>query len=1089
MRAGSAARLLGAPVWDELAARVSAHPGVSLVGHVGPMAGHIAAAVTERTGRPLLVVCAHLDDTDEILAECEALGVPALGVPALESLPGETGASHELLAQRLRALRALASGDILPRAVIVAPIHALMQPAPAPDAIDEHSRVLIPGDREDPADLVRWLDAADYTRAETIEEPGDFAVRGGIVDIFIAGAETAEGAAVRLDFFGDELESIHEIDLGTMGSGRTLERAELIGASAEKLLSTERTVPLAQWLPAPLDAALIEPTEIIEQARGYYERSTVAGFLTGPPKTIAALRSRAACVIECTRLTPAPDQPAIELPAEPLPEFPPSATDALRELAEAADTAAVVCQNEGELSRTTELIDEQELAGRVAAERGYLHRGMVWRDAQGALAVVPNHELLSRFQVRRRGPKLSGARAMDAFLDLSPGDTVVHADHGVARFVGLTVLPSRSVAALRAGGTAEEEFLTLEFAGKTKLHVPARQIDVVQKYVGGHHGSPPLSTIGSKRWKKQKEQVAEATRDLAAEMLGVQAARQAMPGVRYPDDTAWQREFEAEFPYEETEDQLTALASIKQDMRSPRPMDRLICGDVGFGKTELAVRAAFKAVEFGKQAAILVPTTVLAEQHERTFRDRFAGYPFRVESLSRFKSAAEQKKTLERAAKGQVDVLVGTHRLLSKDVVFSDLGVVVIDEEQRFGVEHKQALMAMRTQVDVLTLSATPIPRTLHMSLLGLRDISSLTTAPVDRRAIVSEVIPYNDTRIRRALQRELSREGQVFYVHNRVKSIHRVADDVRKMAPDARVVVGHGQMPPSELEKVMLAFIRREADILVSTTIIESGVDIPTANTMIIEDADRFGLAELHQLRGRVGRHKHRAYCYMLLPKDRSVTPNATRRLKAIEEYSMLGAGFKIAMRDLEIRGAGNLLGSEQSGHIAAVGYEMYCRLLEDSVRSLKNEPPARRPDISIEIGVAGLIPQAYIPSQTRRMEAYRRLAAAQQPEEIAAVERDLTAAYGAPPTSVRALIELAELRVGLERLGVRSVIVREPDVVFECRRARELADALRPAQGTVRVVTHGVKGDTAPVYYRPPKNYLDPASLLRVLRTRLAG
>jgi len=508
---------------------------------------------------------------------------------------------------------------------------------------------------------------------------------------------------------------------------------------------------------------------------------------------------------------------------------------------------------------------------------------------------------------------------------------------------------------------------------------------------------------------------------------------------------------------------------------------------VGFGKTELAIRAAFKAVEFRRQVALLVPTTVLAEQHERTFSERFAGYPFRVESVSRFKPPNEQKKTIERTARGQVDVLVGTHRLLSKDVSFADLGLVVIDEEQRFGVEHKQVLMAMRTQVDVVTLSATPIPRTLHMSLLGLRDISSLTTAPVDRRAIVSEVIPYNETRIKRAIARELAREGQVFYVHNRVKSIHRVADTVREMAPGARVVVGHGQMPAAELEKVMLAFTRREADILVCTTIIESGVDIPTANTMIIEDADRFGLADLHQLRGRVGRYKHRAYCYMLLPQDRAVTPNATRRLRAIEDYSMLGAGFKIAMRDLEIRGAGNILGSEQSGHIAAVGYEMYCRLLEDSVRALKNEAPARRPDISVEIGVAGLIPRAYIPSQTRRMEAYRRLASAATGAEIDAAERDMTAAYGAPPKAARKLLDLARLRVALADLGVRSVAVRDPDVVFQSERTRDLAEALRPAKGTVRVVTHGASWDIAPVYYRPPAGYLEPVSLLRVLLARL--
>jgi len=1082
------ARLLAAGAWDRLAALARDRAAVTALGPAGSTPALLAEALAGRLDKPLLLVFAHLDDADEAAAELEDRGVHAARLPALEVVPGEARASLELVAERLRTLRRLDAGEFAGGSVLTAPIHALMQPAPTREGIERRSLELRPGQRRDPADLARWLDDAGYTRVETIEEPGEYAVRGGIVDVFSPAATEHEGG-VRLDFFGDELERLHEIDLETMGSDRRLDRVDLVSASAETHLDAAGAGPLADWLPEGALVALVEPTEIIEQARGYYERSTTGGFLMGPPRTIKSLRDRASCVIELTRLSPAPDAPAVELPAEPLPEFPMSAGEALRELAGAADRAVVLCQNEGELSRTRELLDEHDLSASVHAEPGYLHRGFLWRDGGGAIAVCPNHELLGRFHTRRRSGRLRSARAMDAFLDLAPGDHVVHADHGVATFLGLTVLPSRSVASQRAGKKIEEEYLTLEFAGGSTLHVPARQIDQVQKYVGGAKVAPRLSTLGGKRWKRQKEQVAEATRDLAAEMLQVQAARAAMPGVRYPEDTAWQREFEAEFPYEETEDQLTALRAIKDDMRSGRPMDRLICGDVGFGKTELAIRAAFKAVEFGKQVAVLVPTTVLAEQHERTFRERFAGYPFTVESLSRYKTAAEQKEILKRAAKGQVDVLVGTHRLLSRDVDFADLGLVVVDEEQRFGVEHKQALLELRTQVDVLTLSATPIPRTLHMSLLGLRDISSLTTAPVDRRAIVTEALPWNEQRIRRALERELSREGQVFYVHNRVKSIHRVADDVRRLAPDAEVVVGHGQMPPAELERVMLRFIRREADILVCTTIIESGVDIPTANTMIIEDADRFGLADLHQLRGRVGRHKHRAYCYLLLPKNRAVTPNATRRLRAVEEYSMLGAGFKIAMRDLEIRGAGNLLGAEQSGHIAAVGYEMYCRLLEESVRQLKNEPAPRRADVSVEIGVAGLIPQAYIPSQSRRMEAYRRLALATTSAQIDQVERDLHAAYGEPPAAVETLLELARLRIDLADLGVRSVAVRDPDVVFHAARTKELAEKLRPAQGTVRVVTSAATGDSAPVYYRPPRSYLEPISLLRVLRQRLSG
>ncbi|MEM1423438.1 MAG: helicase-related protein, partial [Planctomycetota bacterium] len=528
---------------------------------------------------------------------------------------------------------------------------------------------------------------------------------------------------------------------------------------------------------------------------------------------------------------------------------------------------------------------------------------------------------------------------------------------------------------------------------------------------------------------------------------------------------------------------------IKRDMTSPRPMDRLLCGDVGFGKTELAVRAAFKCVESGRQAAVLVPTTILAEQHERTFRERFADYPFSVASVSRFKSTKDQNETLRGLRKGSVDVIIGTHRLLSKDVKFNDLGLVVVDEEQRFGVEHKNALLKLRVEADVLTLSATPIPRTLHMSMLGLRDISSLSTPPMDRRATVTEVIPYNETRLGRAITRELAREGQVYVVNNRVHNIKSVADDIRRMAPDARVVVGHGQMEPAELEEVMLRFVRREADILVATTIIESGLDIPTANTMVILDADRFGLASLHQLRGRVGRYKHRAYCYLCLPKDRTVNEVAVKRLKAIEEYAMLGAGFKIAMRDLEIRGAGNLLGAEQSGHIAAVGYDMYCKLLEQAAKELRQQPTSEASETSVDLGVAMGIPALYIPSQTRRLEAYRRIGAAQSVEELERVREQLVSAYGPLPGPAQRLVDLTEIRLHAFARTIRSITRRDDDIVFRAEDVAPVLEAFEGAEGSVRPLTKKAGQEYFEVYYRPPKNYLDAETLLAVLRKRLGG
>ena len=704
-------------------------------------------------------------------------------------------------------------------------------------------------------------------------------------------------------------------------------------------------------------------------------------------------------------------------------------------------------------------------------------------NSPSALTLIPHHELFHRFDTGRRVRKVvtpaneAGKAVSDAFLDLEVGDYVVHVDHGIAVFSGLRTMKRQG---------RSEEYLTLTFDENAKLHVPASQIDLIQKYVGGFSGRPPLSKLGGKRWQKQKDSVAEAVKDLAAELLRVQAARQTQPGIPYPADTPWQQEFEAEFPFEETEDQISAIAAVKRDMSENRPMDRLICGDVGFGKTEVAIRAAFKAAEFGKQVAVLVPTTVLAEQHERSFRARMADYPFTVASLSRFKTGKQQKTTLEKVAKGQVDILIGTHRILSEDIQFADLGLVVIDEEQRFGVEHKNKLLTFRLTADVLTLSATPIPRTLHMSMIGLRDISSLTTAPVDRRAIVTEVVPFDKRRIKQAIIRELNRDGQVYFVHNRVHNIHEIANEIRSLVPDAKVIVGHGQMSPRELEKVMLAFIKRQADVLVSTTIIESGIDIQTANTMLINQANHFGLAELHQLRGRVGRWKHRAYCYLLLPEDKTVSEVAAKRLKAIESYTMLGAGFKIAMRDLEIRGAGNLLGAEQSGHIAAVGYEMYCLLLEHATKRLNNQPIIEVSKTHLELPISGALSKRYIKSDKHRMEAYRRITRVDTLDDLEAVTEALTDAYGKPPEPAQRFIDLAELRIAAAQLGVERLQLEGPDLIFTI-------GSMRDAAGKMQGIFAGAPGrltilEDSTVYWRPPTNYLDePGTMLAVLRKLL--
>ena len=1043
----------------------------------GSLAVIAAGALARGLQRPVLHVVAHLDEADDALDDLEAFvhfnGEPlrVKRFPALEVLPGESNVAIDLLDERLRVVQDVVEQH--PPDVIVAPIQALMQTIPEPEAIKDFSLDVQVGFPMDHAGLLAFLDRGGYQRQDAIEQVGDFAVRGGIVDVY------ATDGPVRIDFFGDEIESINEINLDTLASSKKRTSVRLLSADAKQLQTDDRRTSLLALLPDDALITLHERLELAEQARGYFERLTnPRGVIT--PRSLFEHLTRRPHVELNLYSSRGHDPEAIALPADVLPTFAQDSGDALGELVQLSNEGqrvAVLCRKDAERQRLEELLRERfaEVKHDITIATSFLHRGFMWGEHRKTV-LVPHHELFHRYETRRRIRRVTldaSGRPEDAFLDLEVGDYVVHVDHGIARFTGFQTLRRNDIT---------QEYLRLEFAEQAILHVPATQIELVQKYVGGFQGRPPLSTLGGKRWSKTKESVAEAVKELAKRLLQIQAARETTPGIRYPADTTWQKEFEAEFPYDETEDQLAAIAAVKQDMANDRPMDRLICGDVGFGKTEVAIRAAFKAVESGRQVAVLVPTTVLAEQHERTFRSRMADYPFTVASLSRFKTDAEARATLKKVALGQVDVLIGTHRILSKDVQFADLGMVIIDEEQRFGVEHKNKLLKLRLTADVLTMTATPIPRTLHMSMVGLRDISSLSTPPVDRRAVVTEVIPYDERRIQQALIRELNREGQAFFVHNRVHNIYSVADDIQKLVPDARIIVGHGQMSPRDLEKVMLKFVRREADVLVSTTIIESGIDIPTANTMFINQADHFGLAELHQLRGRVGRYKHRAYCYLLLPRDRPVNDTAARRLKAIEQYSMLGAGFKIAMRDLEIRGAGNLLGAEQSGHIAAVGYEMYCVLLEQETKRLRHEPIIEPVRTHLELPIAGNVPKRYVPSDKHRMHAYRRLSRASTLAELDEVVASLQDAYGKPPEATQRLIDLTEVRIAASTLLIDRIKLEGPDLIFTTAKPAKLNDIFKAAPGRATVL------DERTIYWRPPENYLAPAdTLLAVLRKLL--
>lgn len=1120
-------RLLAAPELLELARTVESKHAVSVSGLWGSSTAAVVASLRRETDRPVLLVCGHLDEADDLADDIELFGEQRPEVlPALELGGGLGQVSEEQASKRLdlvlRLARKAAAGQTM-----IAPVQALMQSVPARDELKHLIKSVGVGEMLEPEKLIVWLSEHGYNRLDQVEVPGDFAVRGGIIDVYLPGEYDADndskdgekqvGLTVRIDFFGDQVESIKRFDLDTLGSRGPMQEVQLMDLKG-KLPDLSSGTHLFNYLDPRTIVVLWAPLEIAEQAKSYLDRlpdnrgiyplGAVLNNASGFARVELSQFDQSAAT---AHTLVGGDVPHVRLPIGSLQKFETEAKKAIGELAELARAheVTVFCENHGERQRFVELLnsDAPGLAGRLTIALGYLHRGFVFapplgtpgvgrgegerpvtklahRDAfpppiplpehrDGAsVAFLGHHELFHRYEQRRRVKRVIASRPVDSFVDLQVGDYVVHVAHGIAKFTGIQTITKDG---------KSEEYLTLRFAENATLHVPAARVNLVQKYIGGFHGSPQLSRLGGEAWKKQKDKVSEAVMDMAADLIDIQAARAAELGTPYPPDTQWQQEFEAEFPYTPTVDQLSAAVEIKTDMQKPRPMDRLLCGDVGYGKTELAMRAAFKAIEYGKQVAVLVPTTVLAEQHYRSFRERMASYPFRIDSISRFKSPGEQKATLKAAKDGEVDILIGTHRLLSKDVGFKDLGLVVVDEEQRFGVTHKERLKQMRKTVDVLTMSATPIPRTLHMSMLGIRDISSLTTAPQDRRSIVTEVMAYDRNRVKLAILRELQREGQVYFVHNRVHNIIEIADEVQQMVPEARVIIGHGQMGEGELEDVMMKFIRHEADILVCTTIIESGLDIPNANTIIINNADRFGLSELHQLRGRVGRYKHRAYCYLLLPSDRPVTPVAAKRLKAIEEYSHLGAGFKIAMRDLELRGAGNILGPEQSGHIAAVGYEMYCQLLEEAVRQLKNEPKPTTPEAHVEIGVTAFIPKSYITTDRQRLDVYRRITRCSSIEMLTELQTDVHDAFGEPPRQMLVFYALTELRILAGIFGIESVITKNPDVVLTVRNAGRAQVALTGAPGRLTVV------DEKTVYLRMPPTYLDAEVCLFVLRNLL--
>ncbi len=1039
--------------------------------------------------RDLTVVVVPTDvDVEQLVADAryfldalEGLGEAAVEqavvpLPSHEVDPYRGLAPHlQVASTRARALAEIAAGEA--RLVVIsaaALLPRLMPPAQLAAATID----LKPGVEIDPQVLAQRLLDAGFTREDPVDEHGEFCIRGGIVDVFPPG----DGEPLRVEFIGDTVESVRRYDPSTQRSTETIDQAHIVPIR-ERLGQTDAPAGADVQLEAsafdyltfkrrPL-YIVVEPDEVQSEIAGFLRQITASheGVMSGAraprgsvPQQVAppdrlyldadAVAARLAGAVRLEQLAIEPgaalehegaastshEGTVRQIRCQPVVEFHGRVPDWIAEVRrsrEQGDAVVFVAASPGRAERMLEIARDYQVIA-VPAERaedahtaalvvavGQLSRGFRLPDGQLALYVESDV-----FDEDRRPPEQRRRSATRAFLsdlrDLKVGDHVVHVDHGIGVFVGLKQIQV-------GPGEPQQEFMELRYSGEDKLFVPVERLDLVQKYTGA--ARPPVDKLGGTTWEKAKTRVKKAMRDMAEELLKLYAARKAVPGHAFALDTHWQQEFEDAFPYVLTGDQRTAISDIKSDMETPMPMDRLLCGDVGYGKTEVAMRAAFKAVMDGKQVAVLAPTTVLAFQHEKTLRERFAGFPVRTDMISRFRTKGEQKTALEDLAAGRVDIMVGTHRLLSKDVQFRDLGLLIVDEEQRFGVAHKEKVKQLRKRVDVLTLTATPIPRTLNMSLVGIRDMSTIETPPKDRLSIQTHVVKFDAEVIRRAIHHELERGGQVYVVHNRVESIYSIANLVARLVPDARIGIGHGQLGEEQLEKTMLDFMGHKYDVLVATTIVENGLDIPNANTMIINRADRYGLSQLYQLRGRVGRSDRPAYAYLLIPPEEALAPVAKKRLAAIKEFSDLGSGFRVAALDLEIRGAGNLLGGEQSGHMDTVGFEMYMKLLEDTVRELKGEEIEDDVRATVNLRVDLKIEESYIPDMNQRLMVYRRIASARNEPDLDRIVTEVRDRYGPIPPSVLNLADYGRIRIMADRLGIEAVDREGDRVVFRFR------------------------------------------------------
>jgi transcription-repair coupling factor (superfamily II helicase) len=1033
----------------------------------------VATFAQDAPQRIWIVVTPSPPEAEALDADLQAIAgrdVVAL-FPQRETLPYEAAEHHfEVSGMRVETLEALFAGRAR---IVVTTARALQELADIPPGLTDLRLTLTVGDTVPPGELTRRLDAMGFDRAALVEAVGEYSVRGGILDLFSFGAPDP----IRVEFWGDEIVSIRQFDILDQRSSGELRRVDILPVDLSGLGTMDAdsgATGAGDALPArrSLLDVLSRDAVIIELAAGAAEREfertweqvvhlhdaeRKRGGYPEPPDSLFLMPAAACERLETFGRIVFSDGDSADVrfdvrESEEIERDMDRLAALLRVGAARGEETYILCDNAGQLERLEELVGGR--SGIPAGTRlaiGAVQSGFVLEGSEPPVRVLTDHEIFRRARRLRRSRRFRGAVSLESLAQLNPGDFVVHLDHGIGVFRGMEHVTV---------GGQELEALAIEYANGEVLRVPVYRLDLIERWVTGGDSAdsapPKLHKIGGRTWKNLRQKTEQAIQQMATELLELYAVRQTAERPPYPPDSRWQKEMESGFLYEDTPDQRQATLDVKRDMESRRPMDRLLCGDVGYGKTEIAIRAAFKAAQDGRQVAVLAPTTILAEQHLHTFRQRLAGYPIRIEALSRFRTQKEQDQILAALAAGQVDIIVGTHRVIEPDVLFRNLGLLIIDEEQRFGVKQKERLKELRKNIDVLTLTATPIPRTLHFSLTGLRDLTLLQTPPRDRMPIITHVLPWVDEVIEDALRRELDRGGQVFFVHNRVQSLGIIAEQIRRIVPDAQVVIAHGQLPPAELDHVMREFLEARAQILLTTSIIENGLDVPTANTLVVDRADYFGLAQLYQIRGRVGRSHHRAYCYLLVPEG--ISEDAEKRLRILEHYTELGSGYHIAMKDLELRGAGNLLGAEQSGFVTAVGLDAYTRLLEDTIRRMKGDVTVQREPTEVTLEGAAYLPDDYIVDAAQKLHLYRRLSRLDAPIEVPQLLAEIRDRYGRPPDEVTRLLTAAQLRLigtslGIDRILVQGDAARVTFAPSATIRMTDLQKAFRAQQVEVEV------------------------------------